>query len=579
MLRAVAGLIPGGGEGHVLQANPALVRAAPLHTLGGGLLIDVDLGALGQGADLGRGNAGVAADVQVCVAADHAGVDGNLGAAAAAGAAIALAVHLDVVHVDPALVQIVVPLDAAPGGAAGDLLGFVDGNLGILGDGALQVGAGHARRGADIDRIGIDNLTGFACQGGIILRRGVPQIHIGQVDPAVAAVEGNLAPAAGAGRGVLILVGQNLDHVALLQGTAGHNLAGGSGSLPNIQGGGGHGAGGKNLVRGQILVLDVLVGHPTDNGLALGIGAFSVDPLDISNNLLKGDLELAVGLQGADIGGFQIRLSIHGLGSGLRGVDGILGSNLIGTVLPLGNQGFLGSGLVQNRNRGLGALLFVLQIPAQEGIPGLGGLQGQHGRGGHDVSVRLAHAGAAVAVENDVRIAGGRCAGVDVVQVQIGLGKTPVHQSPEVVRINGGAGPGGKGIDQLIALLVVPDRLTQRVGGAGPAASRVVGQRCQSVMLILGEGNVIILGEVIDCLIHHIADMVFQQLRGFGLGNPVHIRIGIGNACPVAYVPLGTTHILIGFFREALELLDHFDSLVAGLQRGGCRSSEHSGGH
>ena len=583
MLRAVAGLIPGGSKRHVLQANPALVRAAPLHTVGGGLLIDVDLGASGQRANLGGGNFGIAAYVQVGVAADHAGVDGDLRAASAAGAAIALAVHLDVVHVDPALIQVVVPLNPAPSCAACDLLGFINGNLGVLGNGSFEVGGCHARGRANIHLIRVHDLASLANQRGVILFGGISQVHISQIDPAVSAVEGNLAPATGTGSGVLILISQDLDNCTLCEGASRQRVAVGGGRLTDIQGGSRHGAGGQNGIAGQVLVLDILISHPAGDGLALGVRAGAVDPLDVPDDLLPGDLELAVGLQSTNLAGSQIRQTVYGGGSSLRGVNGVICSNLIGSVLPLGGQGQLGGGLVQNADRSFGTLLIIHQVPAQEAVAALGGLQGQGGgrRGAVSKNDQIVSKGisqaAAVAVKHNICITRRSSAGVNVVQVHIGLGQTAVQQAPEVVGAGIAAVVQADGIQEIVALLTVNNRAAENSVRGHPRGAAVVAEQGQGIVLVLGEGNVELLGKVIDRLVHSVLHMVFQQSGSFRLGDPVLIDIGIINLGTISDVMLPAMDISLG--GEALELLQDFDRLVAGVQRRGCRSSEHSGGH
>ena len=159
---------------------------------------------------------------------------------------------------------------------------------------------------------------------------------------------------------------------------------------------------------------------------------------------------------------------VNSTGRSLGGIDGVAGSNLRGTVLPLRSQGQLGSGLIQNRNRSLGTLLSIHQIPAKEVISGLRGHQRQLGRGGGNIDKR-AHGVAegigyiaAIAVQNNICIGGGRSAGIDIVQVHIGFRKPPVHQAPEIIRVGIAAIVQTDRIQEIIALLAIDYDVTQR---------------------------------------------------------------------------------------------------------------------
>ena len=580
----------GGGLGHILQANPSVgTNAAPLDTGNGGLFIDFDLGAVGQGGNQSTVDTGGLADIQVDVAVDNAGPDAVSGAI---GSGMRLLIQINIVHVDPALgvaILQAIPLDIAPLGSAvhyglqnGDLgAGFQFGNL---------VGSGNLGLAADIDNLSIDDLTNHAV-GRIGGAGNFLHFGVSQVDPAGLAAGDDLTPADIAGFGGLYLECVDIDGGALVQGAdggaaLGSAFADGQGSCSNSCSG--QNDGGVGIRLGQLANIDPARQRCL---LALGVGAAAgtIDPLDAVNHFFLGDLESGVGFQSADglfidvdqIFALCVCLLVNITGRQGGSIDGVISSDFLIGLCKLGNQQ-LACGIVIQSGYGLaGDLavdLAVKCVPAGESLAGSrSGFSQGDGRIGivGDNLFGLVSLFIAIGIQDDVCIIAGSLVCVDAVQVHIGLGQAAVHQALEVLAGAVTAIVLADDVDELVATDALADCLTQRMAGVGePCGAEVVAVHGQSVMLALLQIHIVIGGKLIDGLVNNFFQILLQQGSCILLADTIGICAG-SNLAAVTNVG-SSTGLAVLKFLKAFILLQDVDGLGAGCQIGSCTCGDRN---
>ena len=200
-------------------------------------------------------------------------------------------------------------------------------------------------------------------------------------------------------------------------------------------------------------------------------------------------------------------------------------------------------------------------VPAVKAIARPGGGRQDGGGQVRVVALNSGAAGAAVAVVEHIAVVGGRCRGIESVQVQVGFAETATDQTGE----NGAAGvaPEGQRMDEAVA------RGAVQHGGAKlpllvePAGAAVEGEHGQSVKLILGQGDAVGGGEVVQSPADGVG-VCTQQGFGLRLGDAVAqvaVQVLIGAAGAVAHGVLGV--VPIGHPGEALEFFQQVDALLA----------------
>ena len=517
--------VGGGGNGNIVQVDPALVDQTPGHAVHNFLAQDDHGGAGRQSGDLGIARAGPGTDVQADGAADHGGAAGG---DIAAGLGVLLELHI--AHGDPALV------DVAPGRIVhGGLL--IHGDLGAL----VQLGSegvGHTGSGTDVDLGSAgDHAGGAAGQGGISNGGILLIAGVGQEDPALGAV----APAASR------ILHKDGDFLAALQDTQLVSVGAGGGADIDIVVGNGNSKGRRDLghTRRVIIQLDPAAGG-------------QIEPLGAADHSLchHGDRGVPLDLVDLRAIGAVEHFQHHAVAQPTGfvndiGRQGIAGLHILAAgLLPAGGEGLAGGGGADAAHQRIAI------VPAQEGVAG-------HGGSGHldllaaaaveDLDLILRAGGikghAVAGIEQGIAHAAGVGGAVSARNEQVGNGHPAgknaavgviVHISAPVIGADGTGKLRGRGVARQ-QLLYVP-----RPAGV---AALGIGQPHQSVQTLLGQAGS-----------RHgrfnsrrqSCQLLAQEDIGVGLGNGLPLGAG-GAVTDLIYAGAR----VIGILMEAHRLLDH----------------------
>ena len=516
--------VGGGGNGNIVQVDPALVDQTPGHAVHNFLAQDDHGGAGRQRGDLGIARAGPGTDVQTDGAADHCGAAGG---DIAAGLGVLLELHI--AHGDPALV------DVTPGRAVhGGLL--IHGDLGAL----VQLGSdgvGHTGSGTDIDLGSAgDHAGGAAGQGGISNGGILLIAGVGQEDPALGAV----APAA--------IHHKDGDFLAALQGAQFGRLCISCGADIDIVVGNGNSKGRCDLGHAHRVIIQL---DPAAGG--------QIEPLGAAHHSLRhhGDRGVPLDLVDDSCAVRSVDDLQHLLIRQLAGLindigrQGIAGLHVLAAgLLPAGGEGLAGGGGADAAHQRIAI------VPAQEGVAG-------HGGSGHldllaaaaveDLDLILRAGGikghAVAGIEQGIAHAAGIGGAVSARNEQVGNGHPAgknaavgviVHINAPVIGADGTGKLRGRGTLRQQALYAPRPADVAALG---------IGQPHQSVQTLLGQAGS-----------RHgrfnsrrqSLQLLAQEDIGVGLGNGLPLGAG-GAVTDLIYAGAR----VIGILMEAHRLLDY----------------------
>ena len=469
-------------------------------------LVNIHLGAAGQGLDQSLGDTGALTDTQVGIAVDITGgndhgiiVVGQLNFLIQLHIGVAAVLHADPAGVDTAPLHLILLLNLIDGdqGAIVDLIDDLIVSIGALTD--IHIGADGNLTGCKNGQAAIGNNIGRSFIGYGILVGYIRIIGILQSDPALFKFAPQCAVHGFDFQDTQFIVPVNLTHD--LRGSA---CAGLLAHIDVLAG---------NL-DGNIVVLDHRLIHITHGDPA----AFGqLHPLDIVDVDILGNNGEGVGLLDGtdDLGtcaGQLVDIQIRSLVSGngvvhLSTHDGTGGNTAALHLLPLGSQGLLAHSRIQSGHPFTGRI-----IPAHELVAFSGGnLFDRHGILGVVALDGVLH-GTAVGVQTDICIPLGQVVGILAVEVHIGFLQTTAGQTHTA------NAPQRNGIQEVVAGLACQDSLTEQTVSTHPAGAAVKGEGDKRIQLTLGQGQTVPgceLGNGIRCGLQ----LLGQSSLGFLLGD------------------------------------------------------------